>query len=198
MYPKTIIVHTLFCLLSSTFDPLIQGAEKRGSYEETRHLSVLNNADLGSAKNTAVELEALLLYKEDGVVLLFGLRSHESRLVFIGVELVANGIHALETVLGESGHEDGLGHLEALVEVDEVLGGFRLLSKLFGGDGGQGAVEVVDALNEVLCELLDGKVARSLDLALSAVLKVAEVGDGAEAFVLETQVNSIALENYGS
>ena len=105
--------------------------------------------------------------------------------MLIGVELVANGVEALEAVLGESGHEDGLGHLETLVEVDKVLGGFRLLGELLGRDGGQGAVEVVDAVNEVLCELLDGKVACSLDFALSAVLEIAEVGDGAEAFVLE-------------
>lgn len=85
-------------------------------------------------------------------------------------------------MLGERLEQDALGHLEAVVEVDEVLvdGGVELV----GGHGGEGAVEVIDALDEVLGELLDGKVAGRLDLARGAVLEVAEVGDGAQALVL--------------
>lgn len=52
-------------------------------------LAVLDDADLGSAKDAAVELEALLLDVEDGVVLLVGLRGHEGGLVLVGVELFA-------------------------------------------------------------------------------------------------------------
>lgn len=41
----------------------------------------------------------------------------------VGVELIAlgAGVESLETVLLECVHEDGLGHLEAGVEVQEVL-----------------------------------------------------------------------------
>ena len=144
-------------------------------------LFVLDNADLGGTKNSAVELEALLLHVEDGVVLLVGLGRHEGGLVLVGVELVTVGLEALEAVLVEGLDEDGLRHLDALVQVDEVL---VIAGQLLGGDGGQGAVEVVHAIDEVLGELLDRKVASALDLALGAVLEVAEVGDGAKTFIL--------------
>lgn len=144
-------------------------------------LFVLDNADLGGTQHTAVQLEALLLNMEDTAILLVGLRRHEGGLVLVGVELVAIGVHALEAVLLEGGHEDGLGHLDALVQRVEVL---VVAAQLLGGDGRQRAVEVVDALDQVLGELLDGEVARRLDLARRAVLKVAEVGDSAQALVL--------------
>jgi hypothetical protein len=51
----------------------------------------------------------------------------------------------------------------------------------------QGAVEVVDGLDEVAGESLDGKVFGRGDFALGAVLQVAEVGDGAEVFVLSSR-----------
>ena len=147
-------------------------------------LGILDDANLGSAEDAAVELEALLLDKEDGVVVLVGLRGHEGGLVLIGVELCAFRVKALETVLGEGLHEDVFSHLQAIVEVDEILSLLRFVGKLLGRYGGKGAVEVVDAVDEVLGELLGGKVASRLDLALCAVLEVAEVGDGAKAFVL--------------
>lgn len=149
-------------------------------------LSVLYDADLGGTQNTAVELEALLLDEEDGVVLLAGLGGHEGSLMLVGVELDAVRLQSLQAVLGQCLDEDVLGHLEALVEVGELLEilALDLGLELVCGDGGQGAVEVVDAVDEVLGELLDGKVAGGLDLTCCAVLEVAEVGDGAKAFVL--------------
>lgn len=120
---------------------------------------------------------------EDGVVLLVRLRCHEGGLVLVGVELLALGLDALEAVLLERLHEDCLRHLNALVQVHEILVLAR--GELLGGHRGQGAVEVVHAVNEVLCEFLDGEVSGALDLALRAVLEVAEVGDGAKAFVLK-------------
>lgn len=87
-------------------------------------------------------------------------------------------------MLGKSLHEDGLCHLEAVVEVDEVLNLLVLLGKLLGGHHGQGAVEVVHGLNQILGEALDGEFSSSLDLALRAVLKIAEISHCAEALVL--------------
>lgn len=154
----------------------------------TSCLSILDDANLGSTEDATVELEALLLDKEYGVVLLVGLGRHEGSLVLVGVELFARGLEALQAVLGEGLDEDVLGHLEALVQVDELLDVVVLVGgvELLGGDVGQGAVEVVHAVDEVLGELLDGKVAGRLDLALGAVLEVAEVGDGAHALVLSS------------
>jgi hypothetical protein len=153
---------------------------------EGEGLFVLDDADLGGAEGAAVELEALLLDHEDGAVLLVGHGGHKGGFMLVGVELFALGVDALEAVLGEGLDELGLGHLEALVQVGEVLQVLRLLGgvELLGGDAGEGVVEDVDALDEVLGEALDGKVAGRLDLALSAVLQVAEVGDGAEALIL--------------
>jgi hypothetical protein len=66
------------------------------------------------------------------------------------------------------------------VEGGEVAVGLEFL----GLDGGQGAVQVVDALDEVAGELLQREVFGGLNFALGAVLQVAEVGNGAEVFVL--------------
>lgn len=98
--------------------------------------------------------------------------------MLIGVELLAAGIEALEPVLLQRLHEDGLGELQAVVQADQVLEMFRLLRRLelLLGHLGQGAVEVVDAVDQVLGELLDGVVFCALDLAAGAVLEVAEVG----------------------
>lgn len=59
------------------------------------------------------------------------------------------------------------------MQIQEVLvfGG-----QFVGGDVDEGAVEVVDAVEEVFGEALQGEVARSLDFALGLVLEVAVVG----------------------
>lgn len=145
-------------------------------------LFVLDNANLGGTQHAAVELEALLLDMEHAAILLIRLRRHKGRLVLVGVELLAVGVHALETVLLESGHENVLRHLDTLVEGVEVL---VVTIQLLGRDVCKGAVKVVNALDEVLGELLDGEVTGSLDLARGTVLQIAEVGDGAQALVLE-------------
>ena len=146
-------------------------------------LRVLDNADLGSPQHAAVKLESLALSVKDGAILLAGLRRHESRLVLVGVELLALDarVESLHAVLLEGLHEDGLGHLKAIVQVDEVLVA-RL--QLLGGNVGKGAVKVVDAVHEVLGETLDGEVLRSLHLSLRLVLQVAEVGDAVLELVL--------------
>lgn len=158
-------------------------------------LSVLNNTDLGGAQHPAIELEALLLNEEDGVLLLVGLGSHEGGLLLVGVELLTLGAQSLEAVFLEGGHEDVLGHLEALVQVGEILEvlGAVLGVQLLLGDHVQGTVKVIDAVDEVLCEFLDGEVAGGLDLALGALLEVAEVCDGAEALVLYNKSQCMAL-----
>lgn len=114
--------------------------------------------------------------EEDGAVLLSWLRCHEHSLVDVGVELLAGlgGVEALKTVLLESVDQDTVGHLDALVQGDEVL---VVALELLGGNGGEGAVEVVNGFDEIAGEALDGKVLGSLCLARCALLKVAEVGD---------------------
>lgn len=105
--------------------------------------------------------------------------------MLVRVELLADRVEALEAVLGKSLNENLLGHLEAVVEVNEVGVALLVVGRdLVGRDSREGTVEVVDAVDEILGELLDGKVARALDVALGAVLQVAEVGDGSEALVL--------------
>jgi hypothetical protein len=102
----------------------------------------------------------------------------------IGVELLVfgAGVEALKAVLLEGGDEDAVGHLEAVVEGDEV----RVFGGELGGvDGGECAVEVVDGLDEVAGEALQGEVFGGLNLALGALLEVAVVGDGAEVFILQ-------------
>lgn len=149
-------------------------------------LFVLDNTDLGGAQHSAVELEALLLNEEDSTVLLVRLRSHESSLLLVGVELLALGAETLEAVLLKGVHEDVLGHLETLVQVGEILDALRsvLGLELLLGNHSKSSVEVVNAVDEVLGELLDGEIFGGLDLTGGALLQVAEVGDGAQALVL--------------
>lgn len=101
----------------------------------------------------------------------------------VGVELLAGlrGVEALETVLLQCVDQDAVGHLDALVQGSQVL---VISLELLGGDGGEGAVEVVDRLDEVAGEALDGEVLGGLGLARCALLQVAEVGDRAEVLVL--------------
>lgn len=126
---------------------------------------------------------------------------HERRLVEIGIEFLRlailrllAGVEALQTVLREGAHEDVLGHLEAGHEIQQVLVGLGLGGvELVGGNGEQGAVEVVDALQEVDGEALDGEVAGAIHVALRALLEVAEVGDRAEVFVLVAALEQLDL-----
>lgn len=150
-------------------------------------LLVFHHSDLRSAQDPAIELEALLLHVKDGIVLLALLVwIHEQGLVLVGVELFPDRIKSLQAVLLESVHEDVLGHLQTLVQVGQVLQLFGLFFnlELVLGNHGQRAVQVVDAINQVLGEALDRKLACVLDFALGAVLKVTEVGNGTEAFIL--------------
>lgn len=150
-------------------------------------LFVLDNTNLGGAQHSTVELEALLLDEEDCAVFLVRLGSHESSLLLVGVELLALGAEALEAVLLEGVHKNILSHLEALIQVGEILKvlGSVLCIELLLGDHSKGAVEVVNAVDEVLGELLDCKVFRRLDLTGGSLLEVAEISDGAQALVLE-------------
>jgi hypothetical protein len=171
--------------------------ERNNQRHETAYrLFVLDDADLGGPQDTAVEAEALLLRVENSVVLLVGHGGHKGGLVFVGVELVAVRVEALEAVLLERLHQHILRHLDAVEQVEKVrvgsLGAVLALAGGLGprglGDHGQGAVQVVDAVDEVLGKAGNGKVAYRLDLALCAFLQVAEVGDGTEEFILRQLV----------
>ena len=109
-----------------------------------------------------------------------------------GIELLANGVEPGDAVLREDLHEDGLGHLDALVEADEMLVvvGGGLAGELLLGHNMQRAVEVVDAVEEVGGELLDGEVTGRLLIARAAVLERAEVGKEAEVLVLKGREES--------
>lgn len=92
-------------------------------------------------------------------------------------------------MLGKGLDKNGLGHLDTFVEVGELLEVLRFFRslKLVGRDHCQGTVKVVNAVDEILCEFLDSKVAGSLDFTSSAILQVAEIGDSAEAFILRIE-----------
>lgn len=147
-------------------------------------LRVLDDADLGGPQHAAIEHETLLLCVEAGAVLLVRHGRLEDGLVDVGVELLGRlaGVEALEAVLLEGAQEDAIRHLDAIVEGDEFL---VLLRELLGGHRADGAVEVVDGLDQVAGEALQSKVLGGLDLALGALLEVAVVGDAAEVLVLE-------------
>lgn len=137
-------------------------------------------------ENAAVKTEALALDVHNITVLETSSRGHEGSLVQVSIELLGlavdllGGIEALEAVLLEGGEEDMLGHVETSDEIEEVLVLFGLSSgELLRGHGQQRAVEVVDAVEEVLGETLDSELAGGVHVALVALNKVAGFGDRA-------------------
>lgn len=92
-------------------------------------------------------------------------------------------IEPLEPVLLQRLHQDPLCHRQALVQVDEVL--VTVLSPhLLRRHRGERAVQVVHRVHEVFGKSLDGELVRGLDISFRSLLQVAELGDGAEIFVL--------------
>ena len=95
-------------------------------------------------------------------------------------------------------HHYPLRHLQPIVQIPQILN--LVTHFLWGdgeflrGDGGKSAVEVVDAIDEVFGEAGDGEVAGGGDVAFRAVLEVAEVGDGAEVFVLVRRRRLVGVE----
>lgn len=126
--------------------------------------------------DSAIEQEASTLSKEANAILLVGHGGLEDGLMDVGIKLLVlgAGVNALKTVLLESVDEDSVGHLEAIIQGNKVL---VLVDQLLFGNGGQGAVEVVNRLDQVASKALDGEILSGLDLALSALLQVVEVGD---------------------
>lgn len=118
-------------------------------------------------------------------------RSHESGLVHVGVELLGlalnllAGVKALKTMLLKCVHENVLSHLQTLNKLEEGLI-LRCLGsiELIRGHGQQRAVKVINALEKVLSKSLDSELASTIHIALSAFLKVTEIGDRAKVFVL--------------
>lgn len=153
----------------------------------------LKTANITRRDNThpqspSIEREALALRHENSAILLALHLRHERRLMHLRIELdrIAlgirhRGIEALKTMLLQRVHQDGLGHLQTRVQLVEIFLGRELLS----GNGGESAVEVVDGLGEIGSEALDSEGAGTVDVALCALLEVAEVGDGAEVAILQ-------------
>ncbi len=52
------------------------------------------------------------------------------------------------------------------------------------GNGTEGAVEVVDGFDKVFGKFGDGEIFGRLNVAFCTILEIAELGDGAEVFVL--------------
>ncbi len=76
--------------------------------------------------------------------------------------LIDGRVEALQAMFLERLHQDRLRHLEAVVEVDQIfVRGTRARRfvvvghQFLGGDGGQGSVEIVDRIDQVLRETLD-------------------------------------------
>jgi hypothetical protein len=149
-----------------------------------RILCVLHNAHLRGPQHPSVKHKPLLLRVEANAIFLIRLGRLEHGLMDIGVEFLARiaGIEALKSMLLQRANQDAVRHFDAVVQGDEVC--VAVCLEFLGGHGAEGAVEVVDGLNEVAGETLDGEVLCSLSFAFCALLQVAEVGDGAEVFVL--------------
>lgn len=143
-------------------------------------------------ENTAVKAETLALDVHNVAVFVVGGGSHESGFHEVGVELLGlalnelAGVEALEAVLLKGAQHDALGHLETLDELVQRLVLLGLGSrKLVLGHSQERAVEVVDAVQEILGETLDGELASSVHVTLVALDLVAGLGDLTKVLVLD-------------
>jgi hypothetical protein len=154
-----------------------------------RILCVLHNAHLRGPQHPSVKHKPLLLRVEANAIFLIRLGRLEHGLMDIGVEFLARiaGIEALKSMLLQRANQDAVRHFDAVVQGDEVCVAVLFLEFL-SGHSAKGAIEVVDGFDEVAGKALDGKVLCSLGFAFCALLQVAEVGDGAEVFVLRVCV----------
>lgn len=110
---------------------------------------------------------------------------HEGSFMQVGVEFLSLAIlgtvgrvESLQTVPLERAHENVLGHFQTrhqFLQVLVLLG--RSSTELVLWHGKQGAVEVVNAFEQVSGEFLDGEVTGGLHVPLSALLEVEEIGD---------------------
>lgn len=145
-------------------------------------VGVLNETNLGRSEHAVVELEAGAVDVDDGAGLLALLGDLEERLVLVGVELLVDGVDLHDSVLGQGLLEHTLHHGDTVVELLDVLA-----ADLEGllGQGTHRQVEVINALNEVLGELLESKRLLLLHLLLGGVLEVAELSNRALVGILE-------------
>lgn len=107
----------------------------------------------------------------------------------VGVELVAllAGVESLETVLLQGSHENRLGHPESVVERLQL---YVAAIELLLGNNGKSTIEVIDAVEQVFGESLQGKVLCCLHLSLGLLLEIAVLGDGALPLVLLRRVSA--------
>lgn len=83
-------------------------------------------------------------------------------------------------------HQYRLRHFQSIIQVRQIFVAFSL-PQLFWRYSAKGSVKVIDAFDQVLGEAGNGEVAGGLNVALCAFLKVAEVCNGAQIFVLHIE-----------
>lgn len=146
-------------------------------------------------QNSAIELEARGLCVDD-IAILFTLDlGHERGLMNVGVELLGlavlsrlTGVESLQTVLLQSVQQNVLGHPQAGHEVHQFLVGLGHFGlELLSGNSKESPVEVVNALEQVDGEPLNGEIPGILHVTLGAFLQVEEVCNGTHVLVLCTK-----------
>lgn len=149
-------------------------------------------------QDSSVQSETLALGVHDIAVLHTLILGHKGSLVQVGVELLMlalneiSRVESLNTVLLERAHEDSLGHLQTGNKIQQVLVGLSLgATELVLRHGKQGTVEVVNALEQVNGELLDGEAAGLFHVTLCALLEVEEVRDRTDIFVLFARASDL-------
>ena len=103
--------------------------------------------------------------------------------IWIELLLLLARIEPFQPMFLERLQQYRLRHLQAIVQAHEVFIAI-FFADFVCRDCSECSVEIVDRFEEVFGELGDGEVAGGGDVAFCALLEVAEVGDGAEIFVL--------------
>jgi hypothetical protein len=143
------------------------------------------------SQDAAIQNKSLCLSIHDIAVLQALGFSHEGGLMAIWVEFLplavlreVSRVEPLQAVVLEGGHNDILSHLQTVEEIVEILVFRGLVGNLVRRHSTQGAVEVIDGFDKVLSEALDSKGLGRIDVTAGTLLKIAEIGNGAEVFIL--------------
>lgn len=106
--------------------------------------------------------------------------------IWVEFLLLFAGIKPLKPMLLQGLHQYPFRHLEPVIEVRQLFVAV-FFADLIGRYCFDCAFEVVDRFQQILRKSRYGKVACIGNVSLRSVLKIAEIGDGAEVFVLHDQ-----------
>lgn len=136
-----------------------------------------------------MKTESFALSIHDFAVLLILRWRHECSFMGFGVEPLRlaldwfGGVESFETVFLESSKEHPFSHFQTRIELNKLFISLNIC-QFVGRNSKKGTVKVIYGIKKIACEALNAELLCSIDVSLSALLKVLELSDGAKISVL--------------